>query len=65
MYSKNPQQEGESMDPERKANHWSARTVLTKEEGGEVKGIENDGQGKVDEGDPLGRSPRARQRMAV
>ena len=30
--------EGGFMDPERKADHWSARTVLTKEESEEVKG---------------------------
>ena len=37
--------EGGSMDPERNAGHWSARKVLTKEEGEEVKGAENEGQG--------------------
>ena len=38
------------MDPGRKADHWSARTVLTKEEGEEVKGTENERQGvEVDE----------------
>ena len=36
--------EGRPMDPERKADHWSARKVLTKEEGEEVKGGENEGQ---------------------
>ena len=39
--------EGGSTDSERKADHWSARTVLTKEEGEEVKGTENEGQGMV------------------
>ena len=38
------------MDPERKADQWSARKVLTKEGGEEVKGTENEGQGmEVDE----------------
>ena len=38
-----------SMDPERKADHWSARTVLTKE-GEDLKGTENERQGmEVDE----------------
>ena len=42
--------EGGSMDPERKADHWSARTVLTKEECEGVKGAENEKQGmEVDE----------------
>ena len=42
--------EGGSMDTERKADHWSARTVLTKEESEEVKGAEKEKQGmEVDE----------------
>ena len=41
--------EGGSMDPERKTDHWPARTVLT-EESEEVKGAENEKQGvEVDE----------------
>ena len=34
--------ESGSMDPERKAEHWSARTVLTKEGSEGVKGTENE-----------------------
>ena len=42
--------EGGSMHSEGKADHWSARMVLTKEESEEVKGTENEGQGmEVDE----------------
>ena len=42
--------EGGFMDPERKADHWSARTVLTKEESEEVKGAEKEKHGmEVDE----------------
>ena len=37
--------EGGSIDPDWKADHWSAWKVLTKEEGEEVKGTENEGQG--------------------
>ena len=36
--------EGGFMDTERKADHWSARTVLTKEESEEVKGAEKEKQ---------------------
>ena len=36
---------GGSMNPERKADHRSARTVLTIEESEEVKGAENERQG--------------------
>ena len=36
--------EGGSMDPERKADHWSVRTKTTKEEGEEVKGAEYEEQ---------------------
>ena len=32
------------MDPERKADHWSTRTVLTKEESEGVKVSEHEGQ---------------------
>ena len=42
--------QGGSMDPEMKADHWSTRTVLTKEESEGVKGAENEKQGmEVDE----------------
>ena len=37
--------EGGSMDPERKADPWSARKVLTKEVSEEVKGAEDEKQG--------------------
>ena len=37
--------ESGSMGPERKADRWSARTVLTKEEREGVKGAENEKQG--------------------
>ena len=38
------------MNPERKADHWSTQTVLTKEESKEVKGAENEKPGmEVDE----------------
>ena len=54
--------EGGSMDPERKADHWSARKVLTKEEG---EGTENEGQAiEVDEVIPEC-SPRATKRMGA
>ena len=53
--------EGGSMDPERKADHWSTRTMLTKEASEEVKGAENEKQG-VEVDDVI---PRARKRMAA
>ena len=34
--------EGGSVDRERKADHWSGRTVITKEESEEVIGAENE-----------------------
>ena len=37
-----PFTEGGSMDPERKADQWSTRTVLSKEESEGVKGAENE-----------------------
>ena len=42
--------QGRSMDPEMKADHWSTRAVLTKDESEGVKGAENEKQGmEVDE----------------
>ena len=53
--------EGGSMDPERKVDHWSARTVLTQEESEKVQGTENERQGmEVDEVIP-GMQPSSKQ----
>ena len=58
--------EGGSMDPERKADHWSARTVLTKEKSEEVKLAENEKQGMEVEVDEVisWMQPRKMKQMA-
>ena len=50
-----------SMNPERKAGHWSTQTVLTKEESEGVKRTENEGQGMEVDELILGRPPSSQE----